>query len=65
MFNITNILSNNLFRLLFLGLFFYRYLQFCRLTIDETTIINHLKSWGEWQEEINAPELTINGHIKL
>ena len=29
----------------------------------ETTIINHLKSWGEWQEEVNAPELTINGHI--
>ena len=29
----------------------------------ETTIINHLKSWGEWQEEVNTPELTINGHI--
>lgn len=29
----------------------------------ETTIINHLKAWGEWQEEVNAPELTINGHI--
>ena len=29
----------------------------------ETTIINHLKSWGEWQEDVNAPELTINGHI--
>jgi len=23
----------------------------------ETTIINHLKSWGEWQEEVNASEL--------
>ena len=30
----------------------------------ETTIINHLKSWDEWQEEVNAQELTINGHIK-
>jgi serine/threonine-protein kinase HipA len=29
----------------------------------ETTIINHLKSWGEWQEEVNASELIINGHI--
>lgn len=29
----------------------------------EPTIINHLKSWGEWQEEVNASELTINGHI--
>jgi len=28
----------------------------------ETTIINHLKSWGEWQEDIAKPELTINGH---
>ena len=29
----------------------------------ETTIINHLKAWGEWQEEVNVPELIINGHI--
>ena len=29
----------------------------------EATIIDHLKAWGEWQEEVNAPELTINGHI--
>ena len=29
----------------------------------EATIIDHLKAWGEWQEEINAPELIINGHI--
>ena len=28
----------------------------------ETTIINHLKTWGEWQEESSASELTINGH---
>ena len=28
----------------------------------ETTIINHLKSWVEWQEESSASELTINGH---
>lgn len=28
----------------------------------ETTIINHLKSWGEWQEDTAKPELTINGH---
>ena len=28
----------------------------------ESTIINHLKAWGEWQEEINTPELVINGH---
>ena len=28
----------------------------------ESTIINHLKAWGEWQEEINSPELVINGH---
>ena len=29
----------------------------------EATIIDHLKAWGEWQEEVNAPELTINSHI--
>ena len=29
----------------------------------ETAIINHLKAWGEWQEEVNAPELTIRGHV--
>ena len=28
----------------------------------ESTIINHLKVWGEWQEEINTLELVINGH---
>ena len=28
----------------------------------ESTIINHLKAWGEWQEKINTPELVINGH---
>jgi len=27
----------------------------------ETTIIDHLKSWGEWKDESIAPELTING----
>ena len=29
----------------------------------ETTIINHLESWGEWQEDTAKPELTINGHV--
>ena len=29
----------------------------------ETTIIDHLKSWGEWQEDAAMPELTINGHL--
>ena len=28
----------------------------------ETTIINHLKAWGEWQEEAVMLELTICGH---
>ena len=28
----------------------------------EATIIGHLKSWGEWKEEIPMSELTINGH---
>ena len=28
----------------------------------ETTIIDHLKAWGEWQEDAAMPELTINGH---
>ena len=29
----------------------------------ETTIINHLKAWGEWQEEAAMAEMTINGHL--
>ena len=29
----------------------------------ETTIIDHLKAWGEWQEDAVVPELTINGHL--
>ena len=29
----------------------------------ETTIINYLKAWGEWQEDTAKPELTINGHV--
>ena len=28
----------------------------------ETTIIDHLKAWGEWQEDVTMPEQTINGH---
>ncbi len=28
----------------------------------ETTIIDYLKAWGEWQEDAAMPELTINGH---
>ena len=28
----------------------------------ETTIIDHLKEWGEWQKDAAMPELTINGH---
>ena len=28
----------------------------------ETTIVNHLKAWGEWKEESSSSELTINGH---
>ena len=28
----------------------------------ETTIIDHLKAWGEWQENAITPEFTINGH---
>ena len=28
----------------------------------ETTIIDHLKAWGQWQEEAAMPEMTINGH---
>ena len=29
----------------------------------ETTIIDHLKAWGEWQEDAVMPELTVNGHL--
>ena len=29
----------------------------------EATIIDHLKAWGEWQEDVAMPELTINGHL--
>lgn len=29
----------------------------------ETTIIDHLKEWGEWQEDVAMPEQTINGHL--
>ena len=29
----------------------------------ETTIIGHLKSWGEWQDDATIPEQTINGHL--
>ena len=29
----------------------------------ETTIIDHLKAWGEWQEDAAMPEMTINGHL--
>ena len=29
----------------------------------ETTIINHLKAWGEWQEDAAMPEQTVNGHL--
>ena len=28
----------------------------------ETTIINHLKAWGEWEENADTSEITINGH---
>ena len=28
----------------------------------ETTIIDHLKAWGVWQEDVAMPEQTINGH---
>ena len=28
----------------------------------ETTIIDHLKAWGEWQENAITPEFTINDH---
>ncbi len=28
----------------------------------ETTIINHLKTWGEWEENADTSEITINGH---
>lgn len=28
----------------------------------ETTIIDHLKAWGEWNEENNTKAYTINGH---
>ena len=28
----------------------------------ETIIIDHLKAWGEWQENAITPEFTINGH---
>jgi serine/threonine-protein kinase HipA len=29
----------------------------------ESTIISHLKAWGEWQEDTVMTELTINGHL--
>ena len=29
----------------------------------ETTIIDHLKAWGEWQEDAAMPEMTINDHL--
>ena len=29
----------------------------------EATIIDHLKAWGEWQEETNGEKMEINGHI--
>ena len=29
----------------------------------ETTIIDHLKAWGEWQTDSAMPGLTINGHM--
>ncbi len=28
----------------------------------ETTIINHLKAWGEWNKETDTIELVVNGH---
>lgn len=28
----------------------------------ETTIIDHLKEWGEWEDETDKPEFVINGH---
>ena len=28
----------------------------------ETTIIEHLKAWGEWKAETDKPEFVINGH---
>ena len=28
----------------------------------ESTIIDHLKAWGEWKESDQAPDFTINGH---
>lgn len=28
----------------------------------ETTLVDHLKAWGEWEEELSMPEQTINGH---
>ena len=28
----------------------------------EITIIDHLKAWGEWEEDSSMPELNINGH---
>jgi len=28
----------------------------------ETTIIGHLKAWGEWSDAADVPEQTINGH---
>ena len=28
----------------------------------EATIIDHLKSWGEWDDIVAMPEQTINGH---
>lgn len=28
----------------------------------EATIVEHLKAWGEWKEDVSAAEVTINGH---
>ena len=29
----------------------------------ETTIIGHLKSWGQWEEENKTSCMTVNGHV--
>jgi len=42
MFNITSILSEIYIYYLFLDLLFYKYWQFCRLTIDEYIFIGPL-----------------------
>ena len=28
----------------------------------ETTLVDHLKAWGEWDHSVDVPEQTINGH---